>query len=186
VEFKRIPRDEQTGELLISPEDYDSKWANYKPLLFLAEHLRSRTGNRDSEGVSVKRDSFDYDDVSTDDHKELLAFCEEKAQQIVKPQITIRPIENLSSSAIPPRIKPVTGDVQPPAKRCKLDDEYTAPESSSASGNIDDDYHFLMSLHPYMIDLNASQKLRVRMKIQKVIFKELFKDEDDLDDMVAK
>jgi BESS motif len=149
----------------------------------LAEHLRSRTGNRELDGVCVKGESLDFEDSSAD--KELLAFCEEKAQQIVKPQITIRPIENLSNSAIAPRVKP-TSDAQPPVKRSKLDDEHPAPEPSSAPGNIDDDYHFLMSLHPYMVDLNASQKLRVRMKIQKVIFKELYKDEDDLDDSVAK
>lgn len=47
--------------------------------------------------------------------------------------------------------------------------------------NLDDDYHFLLSLHPYMAELSASQKLRVRMKIQKLVFKELYKEDYDED-----
>lgn len=42
----------------------------------------------------------------------------------------------------------------------------------------DDDYHFLMSMHPYMTQLGASQKLKIRMKIQKLVFRELYKDDE--------
>lgn len=38
----------------------------------------------------------------------------------------------------------------------------------------DDDYHFLMSMQPYMRQLRGDQKLRVRMKMQKLIFRELY------------
>lgn len=38
----------------------------------------------------------------------------------------------------------------------------------------DSDYHFLMSLHPYMTQLNAVQKLRIRTRIQNLIFNELY------------
>lgn len=68
-----------------------------------------------------------------------------------------------------------------------LDSGNTSPyqivnNSSIASPNmlindqrpVDDDYHFLMSLHPYMTDLNPTQKLRLRMKIQKLVYKELY------------
>ncbi|XP_030385668.1 uncharacterized protein LOC115632585 isoform X3 [Scaptodrosophila lebanonensis] len=41
----------------------------------------------------------------------------------------------------------------------------------------DDDYHYLLSLHPYMKQLTAAQKLRIRTKIQKLIFKELYKED---------
>lgn len=47
--------------------------------------------------------------------------------------------------------------------------------------SMDDDYHFLLSLHPYMTELSSSQKLRVRMKIQKLVFKELYKEDYDED-----
>ncbi|XP_037940458.1 uncharacterized protein LOC119673269 [Teleopsis dalmanni] len=41
----------------------------------------------------------------------------------------------------------------------------------------DDDYHYLLSLYPYMKQLSAAQKLRTRTKIQKLIFKELYKED---------
>lgn len=41
----------------------------------------------------------------------------------------------------------------------------------------DDDYHYLLSLHPYMKQMNAAQKLRIRTKFQKLIFKELYKED---------
>lgn len=58
--------------------------------------------------------------------------------------------------------------------------------SINADANLDrsiadDDYHFLLSLHPYMAELSSSQKLRVRMKIQKLVFKELYKEDYDED-----
>lgn len=62
-------------------------------------------------------------------------------------------------------------------------DEY--PTASSPGANFpnssnDDDYHFLMSLQPYLTQFTGPQKLRIRMRIQKLIFKELYK--DDIDD----
>lgn len=51
--------------------------------------------------------------------------------------------------------------------------------ASEPAKAADTDYHFLMSLLPYMVDLSPSQKLKVRMKIQKLIFKELYKDDVD-------
>lgn len=40
----------------------------------------------------------------------------------------------------------------------------------------DDDYHFLMSMQPYMKQLRGDQKLKIRMKMQKLIFRELYGD----------
>jgi len=60
-------------------------------------------------------------------------------------------------------------------------DEY--PSASSPpfpNSSNDDDYHFLMSLQPYLTQFTGPQKLRIRMRIQKLIFKELYK--DDIDD----
>lgn len=36
VEFKRLPRD-AAGELLINPEDHDTKWLHFKALIFLSK-----------------------------------------------------------------------------------------------------------------------------------------------------
>lgn len=60
-------------------------------------------------------------------------------------------------------------------------DEYpTASSPSFPNSSNDDDYHFLMSLQPYLTQFTGPQKLRIRMRIQKLIFKELYK--DDIDD----
>lgn len=58
-------------------------------------------------------------------------------------------------------------------------DEYPTASSPNANSSNDDDYHFLMSLQPYLTQISAPQKLRLRMRIQKLIFKELYKDEID-------
>lgn len=43
---------------------------------------------------------------------------------------------------------------------------------------MNDDYHFLLSLQPYMSELSPIQKLRLRMKIQKLVFEELYANEN--------
>ncbi|XP_055533751.1 uncharacterized protein LOC129723510 [Wyeomyia smithii] len=47
----------------------------------------------------------------------------------------------------------------------------------------DDDYHFLMSIHPYLKQLPLAVKLKVRLQMQQVLFNELMKqpiaDEED-------
>lgn len=48
---------------------------------------------------------------------------------------------------------------------------------STPTGPIDDDYHFLLSLHPYMQKLNDTQKLRLRMKIQGLVYEELYSED---------
>lgn len=68
-----------------------------------------------------------------------------------------------------------TGCASPP-----IEDFSPIPAGPSSLNLNNDDYYFLMSLHPYMTQFNGSQKLKVRMKIQKLIFKELYK--DDIDD----
>lgn len=71
---------------------------------------------------------------------------------------------------------PVQRNLHSPAVTLTHTHNISAPEPAKAA---DTDYHFLMSLLPYMIDLSPSQKLKVRMKIQKLIFKELYKDDVD-------
>lgn len=74
-------------------------------------------------------------------------------------------------------------------KRRKTDDGVTTtgttssndefPTASSPAPNNDDDYHFLMSLQPYLNQFAGPQKLKIRMRIQKMIFKELYQEEFD-------
>ncbi|SPP76015.1 uncharacterized protein LOC117580544 isoform X2 [Drosophila guanche] len=65
-------------------------------------------------------------------------------------------------------------------KRPRLSEDSNFNGSSTMDGSLvpeDDDYHYLLSLHPYMKQLTAAQKLRIRTKIQKLIFKELYKED---------
>ncbi|XP_032597565.1 uncharacterized protein LOC6556886 isoform X3 [Drosophila grimshawi] len=66
-------------------------------------------------------------------------------------------------------------------KRPRLSEDSNFNGSSTMDGAPlvpeDDDYHYLLSLHPYMKQLTAAQKLRIRTKIQKLIFKELYKED---------
>lgn len=76
-------------------------------------------------------------------------------------------------------------------KRFRSDDDDSSPYEESNGGLIkqskntlvpkDDDYHFLISMHPYMNQLKSDQKLKVRMKMQKLIFRELYGDIDKKD-----
>lgn len=60
-------------------------------------------------------------------------------------------------------------------KRRKIN-TFDASANSSENGDklINDDYHFLMSLQPFMSELSRTQKLRLRMKMQKLVFDELY------------
>lgn len=63
----------------------------------------------------------------------------------------------------------------PPAK---------VPSKSPVGIPHDDDYHFLMSIHPYLKQLPLPVKLKVRLQMQQVLFNELMKqppivDEED-------
>ena len=59
-------------------------------------------------------------------------------------------------------------------KRFSEEDSNFNGSSSGYNSIDDDDYHYLLSLHPYMRQLNASQKLKLRTKFQKLIFRELY------------
>lgn len=107
------------------------------------------------------------------------------------PQLKLLNPHTLAPGQSPSQSLSLNGET--PAKRRMLEDPRitTTGGNSSVTSNddypnsftnnlpvpSDDDFHFLMSLHSYFKNLNGSQKLRIRMKIQKTIFKELYKDE---------
>lgn len=67
-------------------------------------------------------------------------------------------------------------------RKCSATDA-TATSSSEENGDgkgKNDDYHFLMSMQPFMSELSLAQKLRLRMKIQKLVFDELYGCYNDL------
>lgn len=53
-----------------------------------------------------------------------------------------------------------------------------ASENENGDKIINDDYHFLLSLHPFMLELNPIQKLKIRVKIQELVFDELYGNEN--------
>lgn len=58
-------------------------------------------------------------------------------------------------------------------------DLLTVGDASEIGDRImNDDYHFLLSLQPFMAELSPIQKLRLRMKIQKLVFEELYANEN--------
>ncbi|CAO1343339.1 unnamed protein product [Diamesa serratosioi] len=75
-------------------------------------------------------------------------------------------------------------------KRKRLDEVTTSngeKSFSTASGlnlpnsSNDDDYYFIMSLKPYLHQFSGPQKLKVQMRIQKLLFQELYKQDIDVD-----
>ena len=147
-----------------------------------------------SEGLIQIPDAVDLDDEDYDDD----------AMNYNMNEINMASLETndgcAASFAEPILNNEVTTTRQKPGPKCKKEGAYrlplqlpdvpnrVSPEEADTSqqqqqivhntDQMDDDYHFLMSLHPYMTELNATQKLRVRMKIQKLVFKELYKDDE--------
>lgn len=85
---------------------------------------------------------------------------DEPVNIISSPEIHINEISTASSS-----------NNQNPTTTCGAE----SPQTSSVGlPEKDSDYHFLMSLLPYMQQMNSILKLRIRTKIQTLIFKELY------------
>lgn len=201
IEFKRIPRD-SAGNCLISPNLHKSKWAYYKSLLFLVDHMKSRyptqeyiaqetnlpnTFVRDLQ--SVKPDNSSSMDFSGADDTEDIDYIQIPD---VPPPLSMSPsispnseLQNGQTSPALPPLVPVTAPKNyPPAKRLRVneDGEKTNSSNGKTDDKLDDDYHFLMSLHTYMGQLKNSQRLKIRMKIQELLYSELFGNEDDKTD----
>ncbi|KAG4066244.1 hypothetical protein HA402_000468 [Bradysia odoriphaga] len=210
VEFKRIPRDEH-DEMLIEPHEYQSKWVHYKSLLFLSEHMRSRAPKNESfephDPFSYEvhpQTSSEFDEncyrsdglsdglIQIPDDDDDDGQMDNSSHSFNGLNMGVLKIPNGAAAAV---AEPVL-NCESSRKRIRLENDisrngYNTGGASNHQGsinadgsldrNLDDDYHFLLSLHPYMTELSASQKLRVRMKIQKLVFKELYKEDYDED-----
>lgn len=93
-----------------------------------------------------------------------------------------QPMPNAPTSSTPSNVKRRKTDEVTTTGNCgaSSNDEYpTVSSPNLPNSSNDDDYHFLMSLQPYLTQFTGPQKLRIRMRIQRLIFKELYKYEID-------
>ncbi|XP_070136214.1 uncharacterized protein [Drosophila bipectinata] len=110
--------------------------------------------------------------------------------QVPLVQIIVEPPAQLAHYSPPPVVTTISTQVPqaglilaPKLKRPRLSEDSNFNGSSTMDTPLmpeDDDYHYLMSLHPHMKQLTSAQKLRIRGKIQNLIFKEL--DKNDLEE----
>lgn len=159
---------------------------------FAADHMRSR--NAKSMDGTQKLDVYDsYSYVTTDynviergaDAQEVQSIKQEAFDVTKKSQQHKR--KSSSDSPIPDAVV-VANLLQSPdthtnSKKRMLNstpmDLLTVGDASEIGDRImNDDYHFLLSLQPFMSELSPIQKLRLRMKIQKLVFEELYANEN--------
>ncbi|XP_055322120.1 uncharacterized protein LOC129578069 [Sitodiplosis mosellana] len=188
VEIKRIPRND-AGDPLIQPEDFESKWTHYRSLLFLADHMRSR--NSKSMDAAQKLDVYDSYSYVTADYNVIERGADVQEVQSIKQEafdVTKKNQHKRKNSESPTPESVVANLLQSPeaqtnSKKRILSstpmDLLTVGDASEIGDRImNDDYHFLLSLQPFMAELSPIQKLRLRMKIQKLVFEELYANEN--------
>lgn len=139
---------------------------------------------REFKKVKEEREESRDDDGSDDGEFYFSHFQEpdhNPRRQNPLPEVTITPKPILTHPAInlQPRKRPSVSSPESPAPPAKL------PAKHPSTGiPHDDDYHFLMSIHPYLKQLPLPVKLKVRLQMQQVLFNELMKqppivDEED-------
>lgn len=199
IEFKRIPRD-ALGNCTISPNLHKSKWAYYKSLLFLVDHMKSRYPStdfvahetsinnsfvRDLQGITPDTSS-NMDFSGADDNEDVEYIQIPEVPRPLKLSASLSPSSDLQngqdSLPLPPLVPVTAPKNYPPAKRLRNEDEENNGSNGQLDDKEDDDYHFLLSLHTFMGQLKNAQKLKMRMKIQDLIYKELFKEEGESDE----
>lgn len=180
---------------------FESRWVFYKPLLFLADHLRSRFSDFNYDpGVDANHSLIEDSPITEDDdtnldykhfndHIQKLPQLSPPALAAANGSISSSVIASTSKTLVsqtPPPLVPVSIpplSKKPQVKRQRVEDDNSETSGSKAINieDFDDDYHFLMSLHPFMGQMTSARKLRMRLKIQEVIMKELFDETDDLE-----
>jgi BESS motif len=152
------------------PEQFESKFVYFRRLCFLAGHMRRR---------STKND---VDSSTAETNDEANSSVVDVGQNLDEVPANNQPQHQVESS------QPETQEqeVQPAVSTFQLPPPPDVKRSRKGSEDEeickDDDYYFLLSLHPYMGGMAEQQKLRLRMKFQKLIFKELFKDGEEAED----
>lgn len=157
----------------------------------LADHMRSR--NSKSMDSAQKLDMYNsYSYVAADYNVIERGTDAQEMHQPIKKEtfdITKKSMQKRKQSESPtPVAETMSNLLQSPetqntSKKRMLNstpmDLLTVGDASEIGDRImNDDYHFLLSLQPFMSELSPIQKLRLRMKIQKLVFDELFANEN--------
>uniref|UniRef100_A0A1Q3F6D7 Putative alcohol dehydrogenase transcription factor myb/sant-like protein n=1 Tax=Culex tarsalis TaxID=7177 RepID=A0A1Q3F6D7_CULTA len=186
---------------------YVSKWVHYQKLAFLREQVLPTLDQKldsdstqddlhqfmkfvqNQEEASPKEHSYANSEVkheredSAEDSNEPCSETDFNFNHFQEPDTN-----HLPEITITPKL-PL--DLQQPInlQSRKRRHSQNAPSTSSSAApsgvppTQDDDYHFLMSIHPYLRQLPLQVKLKVRLQMQQVLFNELMKqpiaDEED-------
>lgn len=158
---------------------------------FVADHMRSR--NAKSMDGTQKLDAYDsYSYVAADynviergtsDVQEVQSIKQEAQFDGTKKSMHKR---KNAESPIPESVANLlqspeahTNSKKRTLNSTPMDHLLTVGDASEIGDRImNDDYHFLLSLQPFMSELSPIQKLRLRMKIQKLVFEELYANEN--------
>ncbi|XP_053688825.1 transcription factor Adf-1-like [Sabethes cyaneus] len=160
--------------------------------------------HNDSEQLKIKQERDEMEDGAQDTADEADSFSFNHFQDPANfcttpkttplPEITITPkiVSSPEITITPKMIPSPTFQHQPinlqRKRRSEGSQESLAIQSKVARNHSDtvpqdDDYHFLMSIHPYLKQLPLPVKLKVRLQMQQVLFNELMKqpiaDEED-------
>ncbi|RZF47593.1 hypothetical protein LSTR_LSTR012215 [Laodelphax striatellus] len=159
-----------------------SKWIHFKKLCFL----------KDSEGDKLKNDNGKSTDEETSEKVQDLSVCKIETEE--EKYVVSAPDEHGSNGRTIKKdiLAEVTAETQTSFASVGMQD--TENESALSASEqvesephrpiiwqnsdqfqrIDDDYHFFMSLVPHFKQLAADQKLILRMKMQEIVYKEIF------------
>lgn len=158
---------------------------------FAADHMRSRNA-KSLDGVQ-KLEMFDTYSYVAADYNVIERATDAQEVQSIKQEVfdvTKKSRPKRKCSAESPTSESMASVMQSPEAQNNVKkqralnnttpmDLLTVGDASEIGDRIlNDDYHFLLSLQPFMSELSPIQKLRLRMKIQKLVFEELYANEN--------
>ncbi len=188
IEWKKIPRDESDQLIIPADEFTGSKWQYYNKLVFLADHMRTRNQLALGSSENVKFEAVPEEEETPENQEDTEEEGEYYNADNLPPLIPIsewqpnpsshRKMAKMREKYSPPgSTSQVPKNSKKPIKKRRFEEPNTSMENLDLS--MDDDYSFLMSLYPYMQLTNAPSNLKLRIKIQRLLYKELFTDDCD-------
>lgn len=156
----------------------------------VADHMRSR--NAKSLDGAQKLEMFDTYSYVAADYNVIERASDAQEVQSIKQEVfdvTKKSRPKRKNSSESPTSESMANLMQSPEPQNNVKkqralnttpmDLLTVGDASEIGDRIlNDDYHFLLSLQPFMSELSPIQKLRLRMKIQKLVFEELYANEN--------
>lgn len=201
IEWKKIPRDENDSLLIPAEEFTGSKWQYYFKLVFLANHMRTRNqialGSSENVKFETVIESDEAENVNgttesqedTEDEEEEEFFELDRLPPLIpisdwqpRPHSSQKFVERKDQYSPPGSTSQTYYHANEKQQR-RASQKRKMEEPSTSIENLDlsrdDDYCFLMSLYPYLQLKNGPSNLKLRIKIQRLLYKELFKDDCD-------